>query len=475
MLLDYLETAIVRKVKLIYLLFYADQKSIDYLALQLDCTPVTLLEDVIYLQEQLDVALEISTQNDIDYVTLKKDHTTFRELLNRIYETSYFLKFLAHFFNPAGGKYAQFIASHHLSTATGYRLRKSVIAFLKPLQLSLKNNVISGNSILIRFLAVELQSNFGVHMIDINPEIQKRCEVLLGRVEELIQVRFSLQEKQMFILLIQSSIDNAFPHDGEFLSKYQLDSVQSNITPPQFKTWAQELFADYWQERCLDELDFATLALIVVNSHIFEATASNKQLEHSRQAFIENPEIKRLVTAISQKFTINPRLSDHFYTSLYLFLRDSSFDMQPITLGNYIYLQEPKTVIYQQLKKILHAWNIYGINFNKYHIYALYNRIAPALSVVLYDNIIIVSDKNIDAKFLKKYIRVLVGEQITITIESQINRQDERLSDERSIYIIDKNSDIALPLDLISNCFYTSFPMGNSQTYQLLDQLNLLY
>lgn len=475
MLLDFLETAIVRKIKLIYLLFYSDQKSIDYLALQLDCTNVTLLEDITYLQEQLDLNLEISLQDDIDYVILKKDQITFREILNRIYDTSYFLKFLAHFFDKNGGKYAQFIASHHLSTATGYRLRKSIIAFLKPLQLTLKNNVISGNPVLIRLLAVELQSNYGVQMLEVTPSVQQRCDLLLDRIEELLNIKFALQERKIFVLLMQSSVDNPFPTEEPFLSKYQLESVNAQLTPPQYTQWVSELFKEDWHERHDDELKFAILALVIINSHIFEPNASSDLLKHSRQAFIENPEIKQLVALISEKFTINPRLHDHFYTSLYLFLRDSSFDMRPITLGNYIYLQEPKTVIYEQLKEILVKWNKYDINLNKYHIYALYNRIAPVLSVILYDNIVIISDRSVDAKFLKKYIRVLVGDQINITIESAINRQDPRLSDERSLFVVDKNAEISLPLDLIKNCFYTSFPMGNSQTYQLLDQLNLLY
>lgn len=474
MLLDFIENSVVRKIKLIYLLFYSDQKSVDALALKLQCTPLTLLEDVCYLQEELDFPLKVCHQADEDLLILQPCSISFHEMLTKIYSTSYVLTFLAHFFDKHGGKYSEFIASQHISTATGYRLRKTVLAYLHSVHLDLRNNVICGNAVLVRFLALELYRNFGIKLIQLTPDIQHKCEYLLSQMENHLNIQFSQSERLMFSLLVQTSIDNKLPNNGLHFATPHLTSINSDICPGMFTQLAKEAFGDYWIGREQEELQFVTLAFMVTNSHVFEQNAATEMLKRSRQAFIEHPDIKQLITLISQEFTINPKLIDYFYTSLYIFLRDSSFEIQPINLGNYIYLNKPKSIVYNKLIAILERWNVYGIQFNKYHVYALYNRIAPVLSISLYQNIIILSDKTIDASFVEKYIDLLVGKNCHIAIQQTVNENDPLLNDEKTIFIIDKTSSLALPIEAMKNCFYTSFPMGNSQTFKMLDKLNLL-
>lgn len=474
MLLDFIENSVVRKIKLIYLLFYSDQNNIDALALKLQCTPLTLLEDVYYLQEELDFPLEIIDNDDENLLILRPCTISFHEMLTKIYSTSYVLTFLAHFFNQQSGKYSEFIASQHISTATGYRLRKTVLAYLHSIRLDLRNNVICGDAILIRFLALELYRNFGIKLIHLTPDIQQKCEQLLVEMEDHLHVQFSQSERLMFSLLVQTSVDNNFPNEGLHFTTPHLKSIDSDICPRFFIDLAKKTFGNYWQGREQEELRFVKLAFMVINSHVFEQSVAEETLKRSRQAFIEHPDIKRLISLISQEFTINQKLIDYFYTSLYIFLRDSSFEIQPINLGNYIYLNKPNSIVYNKLKDILNQWNIYDIQFNKYHIYALYNRIAPVLSISLYQNIIIVSDKTIDASFVEKYIDLLVGKDCRIAIQQSVAEDDPLLGDEKTIFIIDKTSSLSLPIDAMKNCFYTTFPMGNSQTFKMLDKLKLI-
>lgn len=474
MLLDYIENSIVRKVNLIYLLFYSDKQSIESLALKLNCAALTLLDDVVYLQNELGFQLEIVDEDNNNMLVLHNTGESFHELLLKIYATSYFLKFFAYFFEKNNGRYADYTNSHHLSTATGYRLRKDIRNFIESLGLKLKDNTITGRGVIVRFLATELQRNFGVQLFDLTPQVTTRANNILDEMGKILNVQFSQQERHLFSLLLQISVDGNYIDEGYGFSSAQINSISSKIYPKELVALLKENFDDLWLNPT-QELNFSILSFIVVNSHVFDQSVPKSILKTNHAAFQNHPDVHKLIKAIDKTFIINQQLIDYFYTSLYLFIRDSSFDVQPITLGNYIQIAEPNTTIYRLLTEILNDWNTYGISLNKYHIMTLYNRIAPILSLSLYQNIVIVSDKQVDANFVSDYISLLINNKSTnISITNAIKDDHPLLQDQQSIFIIDKNADITLPKNDFDNYIFTSFPISNSEIFYLLNSLSLI-
>lgn len=472
MLLDFIETPILRKINLIQLLFYSNQQSVDSLALKLDCATLTLMEDVNYLRNELDINIEIIQDDHTEMLMLHDSSESFHDTLQKIYATSYFLQFFTYFFDENSGRFSDFIAANHISTATGYRIRKDIKDFIESVGLTVKNNTLAGRGLLIRFLAIELHRNFSVKLLPEDPEINAKAQEILNEMEQILHVHFSHQERILFSLLMQTSCHNLYNKDGLGLSQAHLNSIYSDIYPKQLPQLLKDNFSQYWHHQ-KEELEFCILAFIAINSHVFDSAVPSEILATNKKAFHEHPEVKRLINLFYDSFTINEKLLDYFYTSLYLFIRDSAFDLQPVML-NHLQLSEPNTVAYRRIQQILTEWNIYGIRFNPYHIITLYNRLAPMLSLSLYQNIIIVSDKPIDANFVSDYIRLLTGPKSKILIENHIPQDYPLLNDEQSIFVIDKSSDIALPTELMNNCFYTTFPVGNTQIFYLLNKLNLI-
>lgn len=473
MLLDFVENSIVRKANLVYLLFYSEKQSIDSLALKLNCASLTLIDDILYLQNELEIAIEFVSETGNNMVILHNTGESFHSILSKIYSTSYFLKFFEYFFKKDTGRYADYTNEHHLSTATGYRLRRDIRTFIESLGLSLDENTITGRGIIIRFLAAELQYNFNVSLFELDFKIANQCNSILNTIEYSLNIHFTKQERYLFSLLIQTSIDGLYIENGFGFSKAQLDSINSSIYPKQLVTLLNDNFSELWDDP-ENELNFAILSFLVINSHLFDQTIPQDILKNNKNAFKNHPDIKRLIDSFNDTFVINEQLIDYFYTSLYLFIRDSSFDVQPITLGSYIQFSEPHTVTYRHLNRILNEWNIYGVNLNKNHILNLYNRIAPILSLALYKNIVIVSDKNIDAHFVSDYISLLIGNNTNIFIDNNIDNHRSLFHDNHTVFIIDKSSEINLPRNKIQNYIFTSFPISNSEVFYLLNTLSLI-
>lgn len=472
MIFNYIEKSVTRKVQLVNILYCTHVETADSLAIKLNCSPLTILEDINYLQESVKLPIYEDSMSKTYYLNPSKN-ATLHKYLKQIYQTSIFLNFLEYFLLEDKPKYSEFIKEQHVSTAKGYRLRDDIGQYLNAIGLRLKKNVVAGSPILIRFLAVELTRTFGLKCVKMEMHTAELADTVLMRIEKLLNIKFSAQEYEFYTLLMQTSLDSNLPCSEVTLTPIELRGINSNLYPNEYLAVVRSVFQPYWGERTSCELSFAILAFIATNSHIFDKSLAPEMLVNNRAEFLNMPEVRDLVNRISQEFNIPDEMTDYFYTSLYIFLRDALFRLQPIFSSSYVHLDADKTTyVSQKLGKILKDWNTYDLQISEQHINALYNRLVPILVTNLYRHIYIVSERNLDAGFLLDYLSTVTRtSSLQIDIITKISDvSKETLNDPQTLFIVDKDlsSPVQVPGD---NVIYIFFPLGGQQIFRLLRKI----
>lgn len=472
MIFNYIEKSVSRKVQLVNILYCTHVETADSLAIKLNCSPLTILEDINYLQESVKLPIYEDAAAKTYYLNPSKN-TTLHNYLKQIYQTSIFLNFLEYFLLDDKPKYSEFIKEQHVSTAKGYRLRDDVAQYLNTIGLSLKKNIVTGSPILIRFLAVELTRSFGLNLVKMEMKTAELSDTVLIRIEKLLNIKFSAQEYEFYTLLMQTTLDSNLPCAELALTQTELRGINSNLYPNEYLAIVRSVFQPYWGERTSCELSFSILAFIATNSHIFDKSLAPEILANNRAEFLSMPEVKSLIDLISQEFNVPPEMTDYFYTSIYIFLRDALFRLQPIFSSSYVHLDADKTsYVSRKLNKILKDWNVTNLKISEQHINALYNRLVPILVTNLYKHIYIVSERNIDAGFLLDYLTTVTQtSKLQIDIISKITDvSKETLNDPQNLFVVDK--DLSSPVQVPgNNVIYIFFPLSGQQIFRLLRKI----
>lgn len=472
MIFEYIEKSVLRKINIINSLYCTDTESVDTLALKLHCTTLTIAEDISYLQQTLHIPINKDPFKETFYLTPPANKVLY-DYLKQVYQTSLFLRFLVYSLdeNPQKTKHIDFTKQQGISSAKGYRLRNTVIDFLTTINLKLENNIVTGNPILIRFLKTELTRSFGLDIVHVQEETRQLAHEALQRVEKILHIRFTRREYELYTYLMQTSVDNCHKLTHLPLNKAEKRAINSKLYPYEYPAIIKSLFKKSWQKHSDDEVNFAILAYMAINSHIFDKSLDPDVALSYKNEFLSLPEIQDLIQIIRSSFSVPPNMVDYFYNVLYLFLRDALFKLQPIISSSYLCLgQDQNTYSMNRLKDLLKQWNHYDFDISEQHFKLLSKRLSPLLVTHLYSHLYIVSEANIDANCLATFLKETTHSVEISTVPDLRAVTYEELTDRQNLFIIDKENltPIQVPDD---NVIYIYFPLNNFQVFDLLSMI----
>lgn len=468
MIFSYIERSVTRKTHLINLLYCAKNQTIETLALQLGCSPLTVMSDIDYLRTELAIPI---VENQELFQLLPTETETLQCYIKKVYQTSLFLQFLAYFVTLDKPKFGSFVASQHVSIAKGYRLREDIIKYLHSIHLDVIDNTIAGNTILIRFFIAELVRTFGLDVLTPIPAIDLRCQRILDQVEENLHINFSNHERQLYSLLINTSISSDIPNSKITFTAAELRGLTSQLYPSFYLELVKNELLEFWPEKTQQqELNFATLAFIVINSHLFDKSVSPAQREIYQTEFLKLPEVNSLITDITSTFKIQPQLLPYFYTAVYTFLSDALFRLQPIFSYPVYSENMNKPHIFNKISSIIQNWNVFGIEIEKYRILDFCNRLSPIIAPQLYQKIIILTERVVDGNFLRDYLSILTPD-IEVNIKKDVNYL-QNFQEDNTFYIVDK--ELRIPFQLkqnAENLNFIFFPVREQTLFKLLTKI----
>lgn len=179
MLEKYIEKNIFRKVYICEHVFEYQEIKTDEIANLLDVSLPTIQHDIECILEQLDYCIDSVTKDHHLYKILFKHGITRTELTQTIYSSSYFLRFLAHYF---AGEFSstQLVDNEFISLSKVYAVKKQILDFFK------ENNYLKEKQILIPEFDIRNLLLALTRYIDWQGYEQQHTEVQ-NAIEEVIQ------------------------------------------------------------------------------------------------------------------------------------------------------------------------------------------------------------------------------------------------------------------------------------------------
>lgn len=469
MIFSYIERSLTRKTHLINILYCTKNQTIDTLALQLNCSPLTVLSDIEYLKTELTIPIE---ETDHTFQLSPTESENLQCYLKKVYKTSLFLQFLAYFLLKDKPKFGTFVEQQHVSIAKGYRVREEIIQYLNSIHLDIVDNNVVGDTLLIRFFIAELSRSFGINVLSPQPEIERRCNHILDKVENEMNIHFSKYERELYALLIDTSISSDIPNTPIIFTSAELRGINSKLYPKIYIDLVKNELAEFWAEnRQEQELKFTIIAFIVTNSHLFDKSVNPEQSKIYQHEFLNLPEVNSLISAITNDFKVQPQMMPYFYTAVYSFLSDSLFNLQPIFTYPVYGTTLHKTQIFHKMSNIIQQWNVFNIEIGQYRILNFCNRLTPILAPNLYKEIVILTEKVIDGNFLRDYLSTLLTD-INISVQKDITYAQNFQAKQHILYIIDKEFRIPFTLKRNSdNLYFVFFPIREETLFNLLTKI----
>lgn len=202
----YIEYSIIRKVFLCEQLYELSKINIKNSAEILDVTIPTVISDLEYLMECLEYCIESKKKRKNCFIVVFKQGIVLSELTQFLYNQSYVLKFLSHYFN---GNFTSTILSdlEFISLSKVYNVKKIIFDLFK------ENGYLKENKIFIPefdyrniILALVRYIDWAGYEIR-NQDVQKSIMRLINYVEEnFFKRRYSKEEKNFIYRGIEIAI-----------------------------------------------------------------------------------------------------------------------------------------------------------------------------------------------------------------------------------------------------------------------------
>ena len=470
MLLNSMEKTIVRRAKLLNIL-YCKKEDVNKLSFVLGCTPLTIVSDVKFLKQTLKIPIHEPTEG---IYTLKPGKKHLEKYIHRLFKTSTFLKFLDYFFiEDAKIEFLDFIRQQKVSTAKGYRMRQEISKCLSEMGLALIDNYIYGNPLLLRVLKAELTINFGMNLIVLDEVLKEASLNLLKELEAKLNLTFTSQERLLYQLLLQQSILKTNWQKKHFTTNTQ-ELLKANLYPACYEKLLDKHFKTYWPKSQIEyEKQYAIIAFLIINTHVFETSLPEQLAKKNQITFLKLASVKELIKEFSVVFDVDEAYLQYFNTALYIYVRDALLGIQNILNAGVISVETPYTTnyMYSKLKDVIEHWNQERFKLSDTYADTLYKCLVSIMTTKYYKNVVIISEKLVDALFLKDYIAVFskhkLGKIEIINDETHPLPSVHRL---QTLFIIDKNWPQKM-LTPVENVMYVTFPLGNEQIFEILKQL----
>lgn len=472
MILDYMEKTVVRRAKLLNILYCNQEETLGKLSFVLECSPMTVVSDVEYLQNELEVPIKQSDKGDYG---LKPNKAHLDDYLHKLYATSTFLTFLQYFFIYENKiDFLDFIKQQKVSTAKGYRMRQEIVKYIAETGLELKDNQVCGNQILLRFLRAELVKHLNMQLIFMDEQFSSACEQILTKLEEQLGIVFTKEQHYLYQLLMNQSILVSKWDKSDFDSDIE-SLISAKMYPTGYCELVKEYLSQYWsEENYLFEEKFALVVFLAINPYIFDENLPVQMVLQNELSFFALPKVNELISEIKQKFIVEKSREKHFYTALYIYLRDAFLGIQNIKNSCKIMIETPyrTTKTYYDLVKLLEKWNHKRLKLSNHYNLILYKRMAIILTTKHYSDVVIVSEQRSDALFLRDYLQKMYSKKpMNLKIATT---QAELLNNKKSaqtLFLMDKawHEKKLIPA---TNVLYISFPLSTEQMFEMLMKLS---
>ncbi|MBL1230393.1 helix-turn-helix domain-containing protein [Enterococcus sp. BWB1-3] len=467
MIHTYLEKKLLRAIDVIDLLFGSDYLSPAELSSKLNCTILTLEKDIAYLREELCIPV---TEDKTGNLRIDPFIAGNQERLSKeVYSHSLFLRSLNFYLVPSDKKYIDFIDEHFISVSKGYQLRSDVEHFLKKIGLQLTDNHVTGDLSRIRFLISELDRQFGAELLVFDPIVTQKSNRILDHFELNMGICFSEYERTFFHSLMQTTVGEDLPKTPLIFSKEAIYSISKYTCPENFEEFVKQQFEPIWQERFNDEYKFTILALIVINTHIFDHTTNKEILAAYRENLISNSCFQKLLRLFTETFSVDYSNEDWFLSAVYIFLKGSTFNLHPMISIEYSKPNKIDPYFFNQIKQIVDKWNDCGLIITEKHLNALCSRLSPFILQKQANTIALITENSFDYHITKQAIQRFLPETIEFSTYTELTSEIIENDDvENTLFILDKRAPLAGSIESVKHFLFINFPPGIEELKEVL-------
>lgn len=412
MLESYIEKNILRKVHICEHVFEFQEIEMDELADQLEVSTPTIQHDIESIIDQLDYCIESVTKDHHIYCIIFKSGISRSELTQTIYQSSYFLRFLAHYFE---GEFSstQLAEDEFISLSKVYAVKKIVLDFFK------ENGYLTEKQIIIPEFDTRNILLALTRYIDWQGYEQPQAKIQES-IEELIHFvgknffdrRYCLDEQTYIIRGIEIAIGR-IDHPIDF-SAIDKKAAQEK---PLFQLVKAGL--EMQHELSLQETDIYFIFSLFNSRNYTNKTADLLKRDFAIvfNSFVrENPSLQELILIIGQKIPALDPENEIFQRAFLQLMRTTWADGQlflPETLQLLTNQQKP---LNQLIIEILNTWQSehhYNLRWNQ----NLIRKFTRSISILLPrtansspKEIFIVSDNPFKQMYYRERLAAVVNE-----------------------------------------------------------------
>lgn len=378
MLEKYLEKEILRRLKIITLLWEFDCLPSAEMAAKLGVSSATIKGDIKKINLQFcDKINPLIVSELAGYSVLNKKNRNKKKYLQKILNSSLFLKATVFFSKNKFTKIDEFKRIEYISQAKAYNLKKDVEEYLKQLGIAEKGVILERAEYKIRFLLAYYQWELGIEIIKVSEVNKTLFEKLFNEVESVERCFFSSRSKEYAGILFQLNFERRNKNILTFCDKQKEIFTKSVVYQRKKKIIKEFLKENLHFDIKEDEVFYFALVFNMMNASFYDDTsetfASYISLIQESTFF----DYDCLVQEFEKEFKFELKNSDLFEATITTFIRKCFFDLQTLIPEEHISLGcvvKVSDSFVQRISKVLKLWNYkvgLGYSFSCSHILQL--------------------------------------------------------------------------------------------------------
>lgn len=463
MIHNYLENNIQRQVKLVNLLFGQSSMSSKMISEYLKVAEYTIVSDIKYLEGELNVFI----RKDRNGYFIEGNDNEKKSIIKKIYSKSLFLKFLKFFLTKTDQSYIKFIESQYISVPRGYQIKRQIISFLSQINLQIENNRVIGETFLIRFLIVELDCVFDTKILKENIHVKEITDYFFEKLDNKNE-SISQIDRIRFTLLVYTCLDDTDSYRSYQSSDKAKAIIDSYTYLKKIKIDIQELINMVLKEPNDNETQFLLIALAITNNRVFNTTENEYRM--LKKSFLNNSYVKDLILKFNDYFNVECQNYNWFISSIYIFLKDATMDLHPISTIKYFEEVKVNRGFSKSIENIISQWNRGYIKISKKQIDLLSCRLTPLLFICKVRKIVLLSSNLIDSQIAKETLKSFDTSGADFVSIDDAKLLNQEILDSNTLLIIDNRELNKNELDEYEFCnkLFVHFPLDKQDLKQIL-------
>lgn len=364
MIEKYMEKELVRKVKIINLLWEKEELTSIDLASTLEVTATTVKSDIKALNLYYcspNNPLIVSSASG--YSILNKPQRNKRAYLKTIYNDSLFIRACCYNLKHNFSEIETFAEEEFISLSKAYDLKKVVLSYIKELDISYFQNELPNNECRIRFLITYFQMKIGIDIIDIPQFNQYHFDELFKEFETTENCLLSRYSKEYASILFQLDYERShtcpISFDPVSLSLLKSTTVYQRLRKIIYPFLEKEFHTRVSEEHIL----YYVLVFNIMNANYIDSKEVTDSYNNYVQIIKERDDLHydRLLSLFSQEF--GDDLDTHsllFEAPLIIFLRKCIFNLQILIPEEHLELGNMSVIsnsLSEKISHILATWN----------------------------------------------------------------------------------------------------------------------